>query len=401
MKKVAIIYNQSLKEVQGINYVNNSFVEGQKYFNEKGFELVSIFAPDGVFECKGKDKLDLIGSTVGTTSYVRERRIRSFLRKMLSSKYLIGASIKFYFNYIRNAKISVKRFICRQNNYDYIIFQSILCAVQYYKNVPKNQRLKSVLILHCSKEVYEQARLSLTALFNNRIWAKHLEKDTKMVFSNIDKLVYLSQRAVNYSPAPPEKKTYIFNGEEDVAFHEYSNIDDTINFVSVASMAWHKGQDLVIEAMAKLPKSILKRIKYHLIGSGPQIHELEDAVTKYNLSENVFFYGTRSDVPELLRMMDVFILPSKSEGLPMSIIEALRQGMYIVATDTGAIPEMIASGCGELVERDAEQIAECIIRLVNDNIVTMKVKKKARDHYLKNFTLKTMIYNYCDLLKSL
>ena len=58
MKKVAIIYNQSLKAVQGINYVNNSFVEGQRYFKDKGFELKSIFAPDGVFECEGKDRLD-------------------------------------------------------------------------------------------------------------------------------------------------------------------------------------------------------------------------------------------------------------------------------------------------------------------------------------------------------
>ena len=166
-------------------------------------------------------------------------------------------------------------------------------------------------------------------------------------------------------------------------------------------MAWHKGQELVIEAMAMLPKNRLNKIKYHLIGAGPQMSELEALVTKCNLSNNVIFYGSRNDVPELLKDMDVFILPSKSEGLPMSIIEALRQGMYLVATDTGAIPEMIAQGCGELIERDSAQIAQCMIRILTENVVTVEVKKKAREHYLRNFTLQNMIYHYCDILDNL
>lgn len=401
MKKIAIIYNQSLKDVQGINYVNNSFVEGQKYFKEKGYVLKSIISPDGVFECEGREKLDLIGSNVGTFSYTIERRLRSLLRELFSSKYLFGASIKYYFNYIRNAKKAVRKFKNETEKYDYIIFQDIKSAAEYYRCVPPLERVKSILILHCSKEVYEQDKLLLPAVFHNKLWLNYINRNTKLVFTNVDKLVYLSQRAVDHSPALYRKKTYIFNGEEDVLPHEYVDLGSVVNFVSVASMSWRKGQELVIEAMSKLSKDVLVKTKYHLIGAGPQMQELEDTVVKYNLTENVIFYGTRNDVQELLKRMDVFILPSKSEGLPMSIIEALRQGMYLVATDTGAIPEMIAPNCGELVERDVEQIARCITRLVTDKVVTMDIKKKAREHYLKHFTLKSMIYNYCDVLKSL
>lgn len=401
MKKIAIIYNQSLKAVQGINYVNNSFVEGQKYFKDKGFELKGIFAPDGVFECDGKEKIDLIGSNVGTISYERERKIRSILREVLSSKYLLGATIKYYFNHIRNAQKAVDLFLRRSRDYDYIIFQDENSAVEYFKRTQKNERLKSILILHCSNDVHEQTKPQFPALFANKYCTRYIDKRTNYVFENIDKVVYLSQRAVDSSPVHESKKTYIFNGEEDLKTHTYEAVHSPMNFVSVGSMAWRKGQNYVLEAMAKLPKSMLDRMKYHLIGSGPQMSELRSIVAKYNLSDNVVFYGARNDVSELLKSMDVFILPSKSEGLPMSIIEALRQGLYLLATDTGAIPEMMAQGCGELIERNSIQIAQCMKRLLSENVVTMEVKKKAREHYLRNFTLKNMIYNYCDIMKSL
>lgn len=401
MKKVVIVYNQTLTEVQGINYVNNSFVEGQKYFNDKGFELTSIFAPDGVFECEGAEKLDLIGSNLGTTSYARERKLRSFLREILSSNYLLGASVKFYFNHIKNAKISIDRFLIRQDEYDYIIFQDIMTACYYLKYVPDGHRKKSILILHCSKEAFEQAKPAFPALFANSQWRHWIEKNTEFVFSNIDKVVYLSQRAVDYSPVAPEKKTCIFNGEEDLHVHEITEPHSPINMTCVGSMAWRKGQDFSIYAMAKLPKDIRKSYKLHLIGSGPQLQELKDLVNNLNLEEYVVFYGNRNDVPELLKQMDMFIMPSISEGLPMSIIEALRQGMYVIGTDTGAIPEMIAPGCGELVERDADKIAECLSKVVEEKKITHEMKVKAREHYLKHFTLKSMIYNYCDVLHSL
>ncbi len=401
MKKVAIIYNQKLTEIQGINYVNNSFVEGQKYFNDKGFELTSIFAPDGVFECEGKEKLDLIGSNLGTTSYACERKIRSFLRGILSSNYLLGASIKFYFNHIRNAKLSIDRFLIKQDEYDYIIFQDIMTASYYLKHVSSGHRKKSILILHCSKEAFEQAKPAFPGLFGNAQWRHWIEKNTEFVFSNIDKVVYLSQRAVDYSPVTHLKKTYIFNGEEDLHVHEIAEPHNPINMTCVGSMAFRKGQDFIIEAMAKLPKNIRKSYKLHLIGSGPQLQGLKDLVNNLKLEEYVVFYGNRSDVPELLKQMDMFIMPSISEGLPMSIIEALRQGMYVIGTDTGAIPEMIAPGCGELVERDADKIAECLSKVVEEKKITHEMKVKAREHYLKHFTLKSMIYNYCDVLHSL
>lgn len=401
MKRIAIVYSQSLKDVQGINYVNNSFVEGQKYFNKNGFKLLTIFSPSETFECENKAKLDLIGSNLGTASYRRERKIRTFLRELFSSNFILGASIKFYFNNIRNAKKTVKKLLERYNEYDYLIFQDLTTAGYYLKNTKNIDRKKSILILHCSKEPYEQTRPEFPALFKNKIWTKWIDDNMEFVFENIGKVVYLSQRAVNNSILDNQKKTYVFNGEEDLTIHEFSEIHKPINLVCVGSIAWRKGQDYVIEALAKLPKGLLQSYKLHLIGSGAQIDELRNLVRKFDIEKNVIFYGERNDVPELLKKMDVFIMPSKSEGLPMSIIEALRQGMYLIATDTGAIPEMIASGCGEIVERDAAKIADCLTDIIKGNKLSKEMKIQARNHYLNHFTLKAMIDGYCNVLNSL
>ena len=79
MEKVSIIYNQALSQIQGINYVNNSFVQGQKYFIENELELKRVYGADGFFICNGQDRMSTIGANIGTASYVRQRKIRTFL----------------------------------------------------------------------------------------------------------------------------------------------------------------------------------------------------------------------------------------------------------------------------------------------------------------------------------
>ena len=111
MKKISIVYNQSLKLIQGINYVNNSFVMGGKYFLEHGLELSKIYAPDGVFDCSGKERLSLIGSDIGTPTYNWKRRVRIVLRELLSADYLPGAFIKLYINHIRNGMLAANNLL--------------------------------------------------------------------------------------------------------------------------------------------------------------------------------------------------------------------------------------------------------------------------------------------------
>lgn len=400
MKELVIIYNQPLSARQGINMVNNSFIEGRAYFNDNNITLKAIIGADDVINCTNCKSL-YENFPLDSSISSLQKRIKTFVKRFVTRKNRYVDAIKIYYRYYHTAKIAIKRFAKSGMDPDYIIFQDPQTAQLYYQKFGHTRKAHTLLILHCSISPTEQAETSLPNFFKSSFLSRYFYNTYHEAMNNVDKIIYLSQRAVNNSPVSQDKKTFIFNGMEDLECWEVSEVHNPINLVCVGSMSWHKGQDYTIEALAKLPKEILHSVKLHLIGSGPQIQELKNRVKQLNLSDNVVFYGVRNDVPELLKSMDLFIMPSQSEGLPMSIIEALRQGMYIIATDTGAIPEMIPSGCGELIERNSDMIAESIVRVVCDNKISIETKVKARNHYLDNFTLKSMIYNYCKVLGSL
>ena len=146
MKRVDIIYGQSLKGIEGINYVNSAFVEGNKYFKKNGIILSKIYSPYEIFDCINQNRLTLIGSDMHLSSYERKRKVRMFLRKIFSSDYLPGASLKFYLNYIITSQKSVHNYLRAKSESDFIIFQSFLSAYFYFK-YSKNKNKKTILIL--------------------------------------------------------------------------------------------------------------------------------------------------------------------------------------------------------------------------------------------------------------
>lgn len=401
LKNVCIIYNQPLTQVQGINYVNNSFVQGQPYFFDKGLELTRIYGADGYFDCNGHEGLDTIGSNIGSSSYTMERWIRTFLRRLLSSKFLFGAMIKYYFNCIVNARKSVKRYLESDNKVDYIIFQDFHSAEYYLKHKGVQDNAKAILILHCGDDPLEQAIPVFLGMFKYRSIENKVRNRLAFVTNNVDKVVFLSQYAVSSSPLDAEKKTYIFNGIEDIPHIEILDKHDVLNIVTVASTIEHKGQAYVIGAINKLPDQYKKRIHYYVVGGGTELPQYKQMMEEYNLQDYVTLMGARNDVADILKRMDVFILPSLSEGMPMSIIEAMRQGLYIVATPVGGIPEMIRPEYGFFTERNEDRIASDLMKIIDENLVTHRAKIASRKSYEENFTLKGMVYNYSDILNSL
>lgn len=400
MKKVSIVYNQPLTQIQGINYVNNSFVMGGKYFKDNGLMLNRIYAPDAVFDCTTHDHLDLIGSNVGTAAYQRERKFRVFLRELLSSKYLLGASIKLYFNHTVNARKAIKNLINAHDDSDYLIFQDIETVRQYYKKSEKN-KVKSILILHCSNHPLEQAIHTFPGYFKYKCLKERMYKRCDEAMGLVDKVVYLSKHAVDASPLPVDKKTYIFNGVEDIVY-EPTDIDCNITrLVSVGSVTIHKGQLQLVEAMALLPEDVKKKVQLTIVGGGNEYEECKQLIKDRGVENIVKMTGPRNDVAEILKEQDVFMLPSLSEGMPMSILEAMRQGLYIMATETGGIPEMIGDDYGEFVTRDPDELAAAVKRVVTGGVVCPVNKEKSRARFEKDFTLRKMIERYSETLLSL
>lgn len=148
-----------------------------------------------------------------------------------------------------------------------------------------------------------------------------------------------------------------------------------------------------------------KTIRFLLIGDGPLRDELILYARSLGIERNVIFAGERTDVPELLRCMDVFVMTSEYEGLSNAIMEAMLAGLPVVATDVGGNRELIENGrTGFLcAERNAEELAGRVIALFNDEKTASKIGSAGKQRILSDFSMTKMVNStekiYLSLLK--
>ena len=121
----------------------------------------------------------------------------------------------------------------------------------------------------------------------------------------------------------------------------------------------------LIRALADLPPGSFEAV---IVGDGPDRARLDEEIRVLGLGDRVRLAGERRDVPELLAGADVFVLPSRSEGHPVSVLEAMAAGLPVVASRVGGVPEQVSEGeTGLLVEPgDSGDLAAALRRLVAD-----------------------------------
>lgn len=121
----------------------------------------------------------------------------------------------------------------------------------------------------------------------------------------------------------------------------------------------------LVRALRSLPPGSFDAV---IVGEGPDRSRLEEEIRGLGLEHRVRLAGERRDVPELLAAADLFVLSSASEGMPVSVLEAMAAGLPVVASRVGGVPEQVADGVtGLLVEaRDPDQLAAALARLTRD-----------------------------------
>jgi glycosyltransferase involved in cell wall biosynthesis len=142
---------------------------------------------------------------------------------------------------------------------------------------------------------------------------------------------------------------------------------DSIVVLTVANLRAEKGYDVLLEAA----RIVLDRgVQAHFVsvGRGPLEHELASTHQEMGLGKRFKFLGPRDDVLRLMVASDIFVLPSRQEGLPVTLMEATSVGMAIVATSVGEVPQVITSGEDGLVVEpgDSEELADAVERLVRE-----------------------------------
>lgn len=126
-----------------------------------------------------------------------------------------------------------------------------------------------------------------------------------------------------------------------------------------------KGQDLFLDAMAELRDQNLSAL---LLGEGPDEGRLRQQVRDLSLEDRIHFLGYQEEVARYYALIDVLVLPSRSEGLPNVILEAMTCQVPVVATAVGGVPEIVQNESNGLLARpeDVASLALQIQRMVSD-----------------------------------
>lgn len=140
--------------------------------------------------------------------------------------------------------------------------------------------------------------------------------------------------------------------------------------VTAARLSPEKSLDTLISAVSLLPGGLVSEL--NIYGEGPARPELSEQISRLQLDGRVFLRGWTADVLPFLLEHDIFILPSISEGMPYSLLEAMAVGLPAICTDVPGMVEALAEGrAGRIVpKRDAGALAAGITQCLNESITT-------------------------------
>ncbi len=160
----------------------------------------------------------------------------------------------------------------------------------------------------------------------------------------------------------------------------------------IARLSLVKGHDVLIEAMKKVVAEFPKA-KLLVVGEGSLGKKLKEMVEDFELSLNVRFYPIVNQSSDMLSLFDVFVMPSRQEGLGLSVMEAQAAGLPVVASKVGGLPSLIEDGrTGLLVPpENANLLAEAILLLLRNRPKAKEMGERARSFIQKEFSAERMV----------
>jgi glycosyltransferase involved in cell wall biosynthesis len=214
---------------------------------------------------------------------------------------------------------------------------------------------------------------------------------------------------VQFEGIPSDRIAVVYNGvptDVDATSDARNSVRNELSIpyeaflvIQVARLDPMKNHRMAIETMQRLSQTV-PHARLLIVGDGPERATLETEVEKHNLRNSVTFAGSRSDVPRLLRAADALILTSVSEGIPLTIIEAMVAGLPVVATSVGGVPEVVEHlVTGMLVDSgDAQALADSLQKLAESQELRRMFGDAGRRRAVQRFSEERMFAEYAALL---
>ena len=278
--------------------------------------------------------------------------------------------------------------ILRENNIE-VIHSHDLGSMMWpimYKFIKR--RLKFVYTIHSSPDIKNMSKLMLLI---NRTF--------------VDMNIAISEDILNDCVKNNLKVVKIYNGIDIKGSKQAHGGTRTFNIVNVARIIHQiKGQDILIKALKECKDRGMK-FTCQLVGEvndTKSFEYLQELIERFDLSEEIKFLGKRSDVPDLLSQSDLFILPSRLEGLPLSLLEGMAARLPVIASNISGSAELVKPGKnGLLFETENHLDLADKISYLYDHREEMEHLAQNAYEYAQGFDISMMYENYWNLYKSL
>ena len=237
---------------------------------------------------------------------------------------------------------------------------------------------------------------------------KSWDKATLFINRNfIDMNIAISTGILNDCVSNRLKVTKIYNGVDIKRFKPAQGSASIFSIINVARITYYiKGLDILIQALKECKDKGMKFI-CNLVG-GPaegdkhSMEFLEKLIDGFDLTDEIKFWGNREDVPDLLVQSDVFVLPSRIEGLPVALLEAMSAKLPVIASNISGSVELVEHGKNGLLfeNENHADLAEKILFLYHHREEMKRLAQNAYE-YVQGFDISVMCEKYWDLYESL
>ncbi|MFC1658644.1 glycosyltransferase family 4 protein [Candidatus Omnitrophota bacterium] len=225
----------------------------------------------------------------------------------------------------------------------------------------------------------------------------------------VDRFIAVSEsmraKLINRHKIKADKIVRIYNGVQvDEYKHNQAgflvrselNIEGNAPLVGVIGrLVWEKGLPYFIQA-AKRVLAYEPTARFLIVGEGPLRNRLKDLVKRLEIEKNIIFTGWRTDIKEIISTLDMLVLSSLREGMPLVVLEAMALAKPVVATDIEGLREVVINGStGILVTpRNPDSLKDAIIHLLKDKVEASRMGIAGRKLVEDKFSLREMVQQH-------
>lgn len=385
MKNVDVLYPGWINAPNGASTFVRNLKKNKNVFCEHNINI-EIYSKD-VLRSKSFDDNKKIKQSNGK---------KSILVK-LSRYSILLTYILLYLFHIRHSKAIVKSYLKKKRNPDIVYFHDIFT---FYYFVKYNNSSTSLiyLTLHNNGRLWDMLHLILPKL-KSCIFNKYKRTILDAIIQKSDKVGFVAKNPMDiFCFENPNfnitKAFYIYNGLPDICNHIFKyQKRPRINLISVGTLCKRKNQEGILKSLRLLDNKTQQMYHLTIVGDGEGRCVLEELAKE--ISTSVSFIGNTSNVDTYLRNSDIFVLLSTNEGLPISIIEAMRMGLPVIASNIAGIGEMVEDEkSGYLISPSETELSTLLYNIVHTNIDLEEMGIYSRLNFLNTFLEETMIKRY-------